>query len=93
MRSRWVSDAAEVRDPHGRYRRCEVIGNGAFKIVYRAYDQEEGIEVAWNEIRLGRFKDAETKQIQNELRLLAELCHPRILRLFDAWVDRTRNVL
>lgn len=82
-----------IRDPEGRYRRCEVIGNGAFKIVYRAYDQEEGIEVAWNEIRLGRSKDAETKQMFNEIKLLGSLDHPRILRLFHAWIDKVRNVL
>jgi WNK lysine deficient protein kinase len=82
-----------VRDPEGRYRRCEIIGNGAFKIVYRAYDQEEGIEVAWNEIRLGNCRDADTSNIQKEIKLLGELNHERILRLFTAWIDKTRKVL
>jgi WNK lysine deficient protein kinase len=82
-----------VRDPEGRYRRCEIIGNGAFKIVYRAYDQEEGIEVAWNEIRLGNCRDMDMKSIQKEIVLLGELKHDGILRLFNAWIDKTRNVL
>ncbi|KAH0788575.1 putative serine/threonine-protein kinase WNK11 [Histomonas meleagridis] len=82
-----------IRDPNNRYRRCEVIGSGSYKIVYRAYDQEEGIEVAWNEIRLDRFSEVETNQIYNEIKLLADLSHPRILRLFDAWNDKKRNVL
>jgi WNK lysine deficient protein kinase len=82
-----------VRDPEGRYRRCEIIGNGAFKIVYRAYDQEEGIEVAWNEIRLGNCREADSNNIQKEIRLLGSLHHPRILGLFTAWIDKTRKVL
>ena len=83
----------EPRDPDGRYRRLEVIGNGAFKIVYRAYDQAEGIEVAWNEIRTSRGNEAATGQIYKEIELLGSLDHPRILRLFHAWIDRPRGVL
>ena len=81
----------QIRSPNCRYRRCEVIGNGSFKIVYRAYDQEEGIEVAWNEIRLDRFTEVETRQINNEIKLLGQLDSPRILRLLHAWVDVKRN--
>jgi WNK lysine deficient protein kinase len=88
------SHASEVvRDPEGRYRRCEIIGSGAFKIVYRAYDQEEGIEVAWNEISLGNCRETDTLNIQKEIRLLGELNHEHILRLFTAWIDKTRKVL
>ncbi|OHT08056.1 STE family protein kinase [Tritrichomonas foetus] len=82
-----------IHAPDGRYRRCEVIGSGAFKIVYRAYDQEEGIEVAWNEIHLERFSENDTKQIFNEIKLLEQLEHPRILRLSHAWIDKKRKVL
>lgn len=82
-----------VRSPSLRYRRCEVIGSGSFKIVYRAYDQEEGIEVAWNEIHLDKFSENEIKQIFNEIKLLGQLEHPRILRLYQAWIDKKRKVL
>ena len=82
-----------VRSPNLRYRRCEVIGSGSFKIVYRAYDQDEGVEVAWNEIHLDKFSETETKQIFNEIKLLGDLEHPRILRLSHAWIDKKRNVL
>ena len=30
----------------------DILGRGASKDVYRAYDLEEGIEVAWNEVSL-----------------------------------------
>ena len=83
----------EPRDPSGRYRRLEVIGNGAFKIVYRAYDQMEGMETAWNETRLPARGDVTKEQIWKEIHLLASLDHPRIIRLFNAWVDVPRNTL
>ncbi|KAK6154464.1 hypothetical protein DH2020_008712 [Rehmannia glutinosa] len=39
-------------DPTGRYGRySELLGSGAVKKVYRAFDQEEGIEVAWNQVK------------------------------------------
>lgn len=82
-----------VRDPNNRYHRYEVIGSGTYKIVYRAFDQLEGFEVAWNEIRLDRFSEAETNQIYNEIKLLSTLNHDKILRLLDAWNDKKRNML
>ncbi|KAG2297179.1 hypothetical protein Bca52824_043848 [Brassica carinata] len=45
-------------DPTGRYGRYdELLGSGAVKKVYRAFDQEEGIEVAWNQVKLSCFSD------------------------------------
>lgn len=29
-----------------------VLGRGAFKTVYKGFDEEEGIEVAWNQVRV-----------------------------------------
>ncbi|PHT59647.1 putative serine/threonine-protein kinase WNK3 [Capsicum baccatum] len=47
---------AEI-DPSGRFGRYkELLGHGAVKMVYRAFDLEEGREVAWNQIRLNRFR-------------------------------------
>ena len=28
----------------------EKVGSGASKVVYKAFDEEEGLEVAWNEV-------------------------------------------
>lgn len=39
-------------DPTGRYGRYkELLGAGAMKKVYRAFDYEKGIEVAWNKVQ------------------------------------------
>jgi hypothetical protein len=38
-------------DPTGRYGRYkDLLGTGAVKKVYKAFDQEQGIEVAWNQV-------------------------------------------
>lgn len=29
-----------------------VLGRGAFKTVFKAFDEEEGIEVAWNQVKV-----------------------------------------
>ncbi|XP_022872490.1 probable serine/threonine-protein kinase WNK9 isoform X2 [Olea europaea var. sylvestris] len=49
------SEFGEI-DPTGRYARYnEILGKGAFKTVYRAFDEYEGIEVAWNQVKLYDF--------------------------------------
>lgn len=43
-----VEKVIEV-SPNGRYARLNtLLGKGAFKIVYKGIDREEGYEVAWN---------------------------------------------
>ncbi|KAE8727553.1 putative serine/threonine-protein kinase WNK6 [Hibiscus syriacus] len=37
------------RDSTGRYIRFDVLGKGAFKTVFRAFDEVDGIEVVWNQ--------------------------------------------
>lgn len=32
-----------------------VLGRGAFKTVYKGFDEEEGIEVAWNQVRVNEL--------------------------------------
>lgn len=29
-----------------------MLGRGAFKTVFKAFDEEEGIEVAWNQVKV-----------------------------------------
>ena len=38
--------------PDNRYVRREMIGRGSFKSIYKAYNEEDGLEVAWNEVTL-----------------------------------------
>ncbi|KAK4420824.1 putative serine/threonine-protein kinase WNK11 [Sesamum alatum] len=83
-------------DPTGRYGRySELLGSGAVKKVYRAFDQEEGIEVAWNQVKLRNFSDDETmiNRLYSEVRLLGSLKNKNIIALYSVWRDEERNTL
>ncbi|GFZ05030.1 protein kinase superfamily protein [Actinidia rufa] len=83
-------------DPTGRYGRySELLGCGAVKKVYRAFDQEEGIEVAWNQVKLGNFCEdqATVDRLYSEVRLLRTLKNKNIISLYSVWRDEERNKL
>lgn len=86
---------AEV-DPTGRYGRYgELLGSGAVKKVYRAFDQEEGIEVAWNQVKLRNIMDNETmiNRLLSEVGLLRELKNNNIIALYSVWRDEKKQTL
>ena len=83
-------------DPTGRYGRYnELLGCGAVKKVYRAFDQEEGIEVAWNQVRLRNFTNdpAMIDRLFSEVRLLRSLTNKNIIALYYVWRDEERGTL
>ncbi|KAG9443598.1 hypothetical protein H6P81_014938 [Aristolochia fimbriata] len=83
-------------DPTGRYGRyCDLLGVGAVKKVYRGFDQEEGIEVAWNQVRLRNFSDDDSVigRLYSEVRLLRKLKHPNIIHLYNVWTDEEHSTL
>ncbi|KAL0742896.1 hypothetical protein Bca4012_084409 [Brassica carinata] len=83
------SEFVEV-DPSGRYGRYEeVLGKGASKTVYRAFDEYEGIEVAWNQVKLRNFtrNPEELEKFFREIHLLKTLNHQNIMRFYTSWVD------
>lgn len=84
---------AEV-DPTGRYGRyTEVLGKGAFKTVYKAFDQLEGLEVAWNQIKVGDLlrNNDDLERLRSEVRLLKTLKHKNIIKFYNSWLDRRNN--
>ncbi|GFZ07382.1 protein kinase superfamily protein [Actinidia rufa] len=83
-------------DPTGRYGRySDLLGAGAVKKVYRAFDQEEGIEVAWNQVKLRNFcEDPVTiDRLNSEVRLLRTLKNKNIIALYSVWRDKRQNTL
>ncbi|XP_078430782.1 putative serine/threonine-protein kinase WNK11 [Wolffia australiana] len=86
-------------DPSGRYGRYDdLLGAGAMKKVYRAFDQEEGIEVAWNQVRLQSFMDDQKAidRLYSEVELLRSLRHENIITFYHMWTDvksRTLNFI
>ncbi|KAL8093148.1 putative serine/threonine-protein kinase WNK5 [Apium graveolens] len=88
-----AADYAEM-DPSGRYGRLrDVLGKGAMKTVYRAYDEELGMEVAWNQVKLNdvfRSPD-ELHRLYSEVHLLKTLDHDSIMQFYTSWIDINRR--
>ncbi|KAL6581751.1 hypothetical protein OROMI_005765 [Orobanche minor] len=89
------SEFVEV-DPSGRYGRYnEILGKGASKTVYRAFDEYEGIEVAWNQVKLYDFLQSpeDLERLYCEIHLLKTLKHTNIMKFYTSWVDSAyRNI-
>ncbi|KAE8686189.1 putative serine/threonine-protein kinase WNK1 [Hibiscus syriacus] len=88
------SDAEFVEaDPTGRYGRYKkVLGRGAFKKVYKAFDELEGIEVAWNQVKVTDLlrHSEDIERLYSEVHLLKTLKHKNIMKFYNSWVD-TKN--
>ncbi|XP_022762070.1 probable serine/threonine-protein kinase WNK9 [Durio zibethinus] len=91
----YYSEFVEV-DPTGRYGRYnEILGKGASKTVYKAFDEYEGIEVAWNQVKLHDFLQSseDLERLYCEIHLLKTLKHENIMKFYTSWVDTTnRNI-
>ncbi|GMH17315.1 hypothetical protein Nepgr_019156 [Nepenthes gracilis] len=89
------SEYAE-KDPTGRYVRFnEVLGKGAFKTVYKAFDEVDGIEVAWNRVKIDDVLQSPDglEKLYSEVHLLKSLRHENIIRLYDSWVDNKKKTV
>ncbi|OIW14420.1 hypothetical protein TanjilG_20866 [Lupinus angustifolius] len=78
------------KDPSSRYLRYdEILGKGAFKTVYRAFDEINGIEVAWNHVSIEDVLQSsqQLERLYSEIHLLKTLKHENIIKLHNSWVD------
>ncbi|GER37312.1 kinase [Striga asiatica] len=83
----------------GRYvRYSEVLGKGAFKTVYEfetAFDQIDGIEVAWNRIKIDDVlrSPEDLEKLYAEVHLLSQLNHENIIKFYDSWIDQKKKTI
>ncbi|KAK1385930.1 Chalcone-flavonone isomerase family protein [Heracleum sosnowskyi] len=73
----------------------EILGRGASKIVYRAFDEYEGIEVAWNQVKHFDFLQSpeDLERLYCKIHLLKTLKHSNIMKFYTSWVDPSnRNI-
>jgi WNK lysine deficient protein kinase len=71
----------------------ELLGKGAMKCVYRGFDEERGMEVAWNQASLCdvlRTPDA-VQRMYSEVQLLRTLRHESVIAFHASWVDVPRR--
>lgn len=81
-------------DPSQRYGRFkDVLGKGAMKTVYRAFDEVLGMEVAWNQIKLDNMLSSpdELQRLYSEVHLLKTLDHESIMKFRASWIDLDRR--
>lgn len=91
-------DQAVEIDPTGRFARYNVVlGKGSSKIVYKAFDRLQGIEVAWNQVRLSdSLKHPLRSRLFSEIAVLSKLKHRNIMTFYKSWLDdqhRTVNFI
>ncbi|CAG8479301.1 3718_t:CDS:2 [Ambispora leptoticha] len=76
-------------DPTGRFERFEEsLGVGAYKEVYKAFDQEEGVEVAWCQLKLHFSKKKDAEKIQREIEILQSLRCENIINFYASWLKK-----
>ncbi|KAI4303426.1 hypothetical protein MLD38_039059 [Melastoma candidum] len=84
------------KDPSGRYvRHSEILGKGAFKTVYKAFDEVDGIEVAWNQVKIDDVLQSpeDLGKLYAEVHLLKLLKHDNILKFYNSWVDDKQKTI
>lgn len=85
-------DRPMERSPRGRYIRFDIrLGAGAYKVVYKAYDTDQGIDVAWNAIDIGVLPSSEKTRIIQEVQLLQKLEHKNIINFYGSWFSKEKN--
>lgn len=83
-----IMDTVVETDPSGRFARSNVIlGKGASKTVYKAFDRIEGREVAWNTALVSGSTEAAHALLHTEVKVLKSLKHRNIMKFYASWVD------
>src|SRR5262249_12899770 len=81
-----------------RFVRRQPLGTGAFGSVSRAYDLEQGIEVALKQVSLAGLYDPATRarlldSLRTEVAAVSRIDHPGVARVHGMLVDAEGNAL
>ncbi|KAL5207638.1 hypothetical protein ABZP36_032073 [Zizania latifolia] len=89
------AEYAEV-DPTRRYIRYnEVLGRGAVKTVYKAFDEVDGIEVAWSQVQIDEVMQSpdNLERLYSEVNLVKSLKHETVMKFYNYWVDHQKKTI
>ncbi|CAI5457758.1 unnamed protein product [Closterium sp. Yama58-4] len=62
---------------------------------YKAFDEVDGIEVAWNQVKVQKVFQCQEdlERLFSEVRLLKTLKHKNIIKFYNSWMDiKSKNV-
>lgn len=56
---------------------------------YRGFDEVDGIEVAWNQVKIDGLMHSvdDLAKLYSEVNLLKSLKHENIIKFYDSWID------
>ncbi|XP_062097011.1 probable serine/threonine-protein kinase WNK6 isoform X2 [Humulus lupulus] len=91
-------DVLEIDQTCRYIRYKDVLGKGAFKTVYRGFDEVNGIEVAWNQVQIDEVLQSPDglERLYSEVHLLKSLKHRNIVKFYNSWIDdknKTVNII
>jgi len=67
---------------------ARLLGKGSFGAVYKAIRHSDGFEYAIKKVNVKDFSMRERQEAVNEIRLLASLFHPNIIRYCEAFTEK-----
>jgi WNK lysine deficient protein kinase len=67
------------------------LGRGAFKDVYKAFDSDTGITVAWNEVNITPLPASEKRRVISEVKILEKVEHKRIIGFYGSWYNKAEH--
>ena len=70
-----------------RFRKIRRLGSGSFGVVYKVRRKCDGLEYALKRIDLQNMRRMQVQDALNEVRLLASLHHPHIVRFQEAFIE------
>ncbi len=62
---------------------------------FKAFDEVDGIEVAWNQVRIDDVLQSpeDLEKLYSEVHLLKSLKHDNIIKFYNSWVDDKKKTV
>ena len=69
------------------------LGDGAFSTVYKVKRKSDGQLYALKKVKIAALRQKERENALNEIRILASIDHPNIVKYKQAFIDAPTNTL
>ncbi|KAF5198748.1 Serine/threonine-protein kinase WNK8 [Thalictrum thalictroides] len=62
---------------------------------YKAFDEVDGIEVAWNQVRIDEVLQSpeDLERLYSEVHLLKSVKHSKIIKFYNSWIDDKKKTI